>query len=92
MHEWAPEIRVDEPLARRLIGEQFPEVEARSFQLLGEGWDTTVYLVDERWTFRFPAQGDGHSRLPERDRPPPHAGAAPAAADPGADARRRTVG
>ena len=54
MHEWAPEIRVDEPLARRLIGEQFPEVEARSFQLLGEGWDTTVYLVDERWTFRFP--------------------------------------
>ena len=54
MHEWAPEIRVDEPLARRLIGEQFPEVEGRSFQLLGEGWDTTVYLVDERWTFRFP--------------------------------------
>ena len=54
MHEWAPEIRVDEPLARRLIGEQFPEVEGRSFQLLGEGWDTTVYRVDERWTFRFP--------------------------------------
>ena len=54
MHEWAPEIRVDEPLARRLIGEQFTEVEARSFRLLGEGWDTTVYLVDDRWTFRFP--------------------------------------
>lgn len=54
MHEWAPEIRVDEPLAQRLIGEQFPEVEGRSFQLLGEGWDTTVYLVDGRWTFRFP--------------------------------------
>ena len=54
MHEWAPEIRVDEPLARRLIREQFSEVEGRSFQLLGEGWDTTVYLVDDRWTFRFP--------------------------------------
>jgi aminoglycoside phosphotransferase (APT) family kinase protein len=54
VHEWAPEVRVDEPLARRLIREQFPEVEGRSFQLLGEGWDTTVYLVDERWTFRFP--------------------------------------
>lgn len=54
MHEWAPEIRVDEPLARRLIGEQFPEVEGRSFRLLGEGWDTTVYFVDDRWTFRFP--------------------------------------
>jgi aminoglycoside phosphotransferase (APT) family kinase protein len=54
VHEWAPEVRVDEPLARRLIGEQFPEVEGRSFELLGEGWDTTVYLVDDRWTFRFP--------------------------------------
>jgi aminoglycoside phosphotransferase (APT) family kinase protein len=54
VHEWAPEVRVDEPLARRLIREQFLEVEGRSFQLLGEGWDTTVYLVDERWTFRFP--------------------------------------
>ncbi len=54
MHEWAPEIRVDEPLARRLISEQFPKVEQRSFRLLGEGWDTTVYLVDGRWTFRFP--------------------------------------
>jgi aminoglycoside phosphotransferase (APT) family kinase protein len=54
VHEWAPEVRVDEGLARGLIAEQFPEVEGRSFQLLGEGWDTTVYLVDERWTFRFP--------------------------------------
>lgn len=54
MQEWAPEIRVDESLARRLIGEQFPEVEQRSFRLLGEGWDNTVYLVDERWVFRFP--------------------------------------
>ena len=54
MHEWAPEICVVEPLARRLIREQFPAVEGRSFQLLGEGWDTTVYLVDDRWTFRFP--------------------------------------
>lgn len=54
MQEWAPEIRVDESLARRLIGEQFPEVEQRSFGLLGEGWDNTVYLVDERWVFRFP--------------------------------------
>jgi aminoglycoside phosphotransferase (APT) family kinase protein len=54
VHEWAPEIRVDEPLARRLIGEQFPEVEGRSFQLLGEGWDNTVWLVDGEWVFRFP--------------------------------------
>lgn len=45
---------MDEGLARRLIGEQFPEVERRSFRLLGEGWDNTVWLVDEEWVFRFP--------------------------------------
>jgi aminoglycoside phosphotransferase (APT) family kinase protein len=52
--EWAPEVVVDEGLARALIGEQFPEVEQRSLQLLGAGWDNTVWLVDERWVFRFP--------------------------------------
>ena len=54
MQEWAPEVRVDEALARRLIREQFAEVEQRSFRLLGEGWDNTVWLVDEEWVFRFP--------------------------------------
>jgi len=52
--EWSPEVVVDEALARRLIRGQFPEVEAASLRLLGEGWDTTVWLVDETWAFRFP--------------------------------------
>jgi aminoglycoside phosphotransferase (APT) family kinase protein len=52
--EWQAEITVGEALARRLIGEQFPELEQRSMRLLGEGWDNTVWLVDDRWTFRFP--------------------------------------
>jgi aminoglycoside phosphotransferase (APT) family kinase protein len=54
MHEWSPEVVVDEPLARRLIREQFPDLEASSLQLLGAGWDTTVWLVDDEWAFRFP--------------------------------------
>lgn len=54
MQEWAPEVRVDEPLARRLIADQFPDLEQQSFRLLGEGWDNTVWLVDEEWVFRFP--------------------------------------
>jgi aminoglycoside phosphotransferase (APT) family kinase protein len=52
--EWAPERVVDEELARRLIRAQFPELEAASLELLGEGWDMTVWLIDGRWTFRFP--------------------------------------
>ncbi len=54
MHEWAAEVTVDEALARRLIRTQFPELELRSLRLLGEGWDTTVWLVDDGWVFRFP--------------------------------------
>jgi aminoglycoside phosphotransferase (APT) family kinase protein len=51
---WTAEVTVDEPLARRLIAEQFPQVELAALRLLGEGWDNTVWLVDERWVFRFP--------------------------------------
>jgi aminoglycoside phosphotransferase (APT) family kinase protein len=52
--EWAPERVVDEQLARRLIAAQFPELELATLELLGAGWDTTVWLADGRWTFRFP--------------------------------------
>ena len=52
--EWAPERVVDEELARRLIRAQFPQLDAEALELIGEGWDMTVWLVDGRWTFRFP--------------------------------------
>lgn len=54
MREWAAEVTVDEALARRLIRAQFPDVELRSLSLLGQGWDMTVWLVDDEWVFRFP--------------------------------------
>jgi aminoglycoside phosphotransferase (APT) family kinase protein len=54
MREWAAEVTVDEALARRLIGAQFPDLELGSVRLLGQGWDMTVWLVDEEWVFRFP--------------------------------------
>jgi aminoglycoside phosphotransferase (APT) family kinase protein len=52
--EWTPEIVVDEALARRLLGEQFPELEPSELRLAGEGWDNTAWLVDGRFLFRFP--------------------------------------
>jgi aminoglycoside phosphotransferase (APT) family kinase protein len=54
MPEWSAEVTVDANLARRLIGGQFPDVPLDSLRLIGEGWDNTVWLVDERWVFRFP--------------------------------------
>jgi aminoglycoside phosphotransferase (APT) family kinase protein len=52
--EWSPEITVEPELARRLIRDQFDDVPTKRLQLLGMGWDNTVYLVDETWVFRFP--------------------------------------
>jgi aminoglycoside phosphotransferase (APT) family kinase protein len=50
--EFDPEHVVGPDQARRLIAEQcFPPT---SLSLLGEGWDNTVWLVDDRWAFRFP--------------------------------------
>jgi aminoglycoside phosphotransferase (APT) family kinase protein len=54
VREWAAEITVDERLARRLISTQFPDLALGSLSLLGQGWDMTVWFVDDRWVFRFP--------------------------------------
>jgi hypothetical protein len=50
---WSPDVVVDEPLVRRLLS-RFPELEVRSLRKLAEGWDNSVWLVDERLAFRFP--------------------------------------
>jgi aminoglycoside phosphotransferase (APT) family kinase protein len=39
---------------RGLLAEQFPALDASSARLLGEGWDNSVWVVEERWAFRFP--------------------------------------
>ena len=55
MPEWTAERVVDEALARRLIGRQFPELAAAPMRLLGEGWDSTAWLLGgDQWVFRFP--------------------------------------
>jgi aminoglycoside phosphotransferase (APT) family kinase protein len=53
VHSWTAELVVDEPLARRLLA-QFPELEHVPLRPFAEGWDYTIWLVDERWAFRFP--------------------------------------
>jgi aminoglycoside phosphotransferase (APT) family kinase protein len=54
VQEWSAEVAVDEILVRRLLADQFPELAPASLQPFAEGWDNAVWLVDERWAFRFP--------------------------------------
>ena len=53
MAVWEPEHVVDESLARRLLG-QFPELSAEGLRPLAYGWDYTIWVVEERYAFRFP--------------------------------------
>jgi aminoglycoside phosphotransferase (APT) family kinase protein len=52
--EWAAQVVVGEQLARRLIAGQFSELAGCELELLGAGWDNTVWLADGRLVFRFP--------------------------------------
>jgi aminoglycoside phosphotransferase (APT) family kinase protein len=51
---WNPELVVDEALARALIGDRRPQLRDAPLRLLGEGWDSTVWLAGDEWLFRFP--------------------------------------
>jgi aminoglycoside phosphotransferase (APT) family kinase protein len=50
---WTAELVVDEQLVRRLLA-RFPELDAETVRPFAEGWDYAIWLVDERWAFRFP--------------------------------------
>jgi aminoglycoside phosphotransferase (APT) family kinase protein len=54
VHVWTAAEHVDEERAARLIRGQFAPLPERSVELLSEGWDYVVHLVDGRWAFRFP--------------------------------------
>ena len=54
MAVWDAGVVIDDALVRALLAEQFPELDAGSVRLLGEGWDNSVWAVEERWAFRFP--------------------------------------
>ncbi|HET8968553.1 MAG TPA: phosphotransferase [Gaiellaceae bacterium] len=54
MAEWDADIEIGGPLVRALLTEQFPGLDASSARLLGEGWDNSVWVVEDEWAFRFP--------------------------------------
>jgi len=54
---WRARYTLTPEQARALIHEQFPQLlraDDASFELLGSGWDNDVWLVEGRYSFRFP--------------------------------------
>jgi aminoglycoside phosphotransferase (APT) family kinase protein len=54
MPQWDADVDVGAELVRALLAEQFPALDASSARLLAEGWDNSVWSVEERLAFRFP--------------------------------------
>ncbi|MGH3110269.1 MAG: phosphotransferase [Gaiellaceae bacterium] len=54
MPAWDAEVVIDGELVRGVLAEQFPELDAASARPLAEGWDNSVWVVEEQWAFRFP--------------------------------------
>jgi aminoglycoside phosphotransferase (APT) family kinase protein len=52
MPVWAAEVDVDERLVRGLLAQL--GLEDARLRKLAEGWDNSVWVVDERYVFRFP--------------------------------------
>ena len=53
-HQWTADIVVHPELARSVIEAQFPSLAPAAIEALGNGWDNTVFRVNERFAFRFP--------------------------------------
>ena len=67
---WTADLEVDERLVRGLVA-QFGLAEA-SVRELAEGWDNSVWVVDERYAFRFPRRAVGVSGLEREIAALPH--------------------
>lgn len=51
---WDPQEVVTEMLAGQLIEEQFPQLKPVKVEVIGEGFDNTVFRVNNEFIFRFP--------------------------------------
>ena len=51
---WQAEIEIAPGQVKSLVEAQFPEIGVATCGQLSAGWDNAVFLVNDRWLFRFP--------------------------------------
>lgn len=60
---WKTEIVIDERLVSAALSSDFPELEVQSISYLGEGWNSSAFLVNDDLVFRFPKRKDVEAKL-----------------------------
>ncbi|WP_164745619.1 phosphotransferase [Neobacillus mesonae] len=51
---WSPEKLISDLKAAEIIEKQFPKLKPVTTEILGEGFDNSVFLVNKQFVFRFP--------------------------------------
>lgn len=51
---WSPEIEISKDKAELMIEKQFPQLKPVKATVLGEGFDNSVFLINNEYVFRFP--------------------------------------
>lgn len=51
---WKAEKTLSPEVAAAMVARQFPALAPVQLEILGEGWDNSVFLVNGEWVFRFP--------------------------------------
>ncbi len=60
---WASEIHIDQVLVTQAVRADFPELDVHTIRALGEGWNSSAFLVNDEWVFRFPKRKDVEENL-----------------------------
>ncbi|MBP0724240.1 phosphotransferase [Bacillus sp. RG28] len=54
MNVWEPEVEINEKNARIIICDQFPNLCQFQIKKIGQGFDNTIFSLEEKYLFRFP--------------------------------------
>ncbi|MDR3687734.1 MAG: phosphotransferase [Fimbriimonas sp.] len=60
---WTPDVDLDDIVAAQLIGVRFADLDAKSVELIGRGWDNHAYLVDRSIVVRIPHRQSGENLM-----------------------------
>src|SRR5690349_24590540 len=60
---WRTEFSLDANIVRQILRSQFQHLSIESVEYLHEGWDSSAYLVNAGWVFRFPKRAEVESWL-----------------------------
>lgn len=55
---WRTEFVLDTNGVRHILRDQFPELPVETVDYLHEGWDSTAFLINAEWVFRFPKRSE----------------------------------